>query len=82
MQLLCNFEQKCLFLAVLVEKTIYYEEIFLQFCVSFNFVKSIKDDAIVDITMMLSIKGQFVICFRSAKYFFVFLATLILGFFI
>ena len=54
------------------------KRLFLQFLPSFDLQKSILDDATVDIKMIvnlgqnlhfqiLSIKGKFVICFRSTK---------------
>ena len=50
------FDKKCLFLVVLVKKSIYHvkgceEIVFFQLLVSFDFLKSILDDAIVDIKM-------------------------------
>ena len=51
------FDQKCLFLVVLVKKSIYHvtkgvKRLFFQLLVSFDFLKSILDDAIVDIKMI------------------------------
>ena len=50
------FDKKCLFLVVLVKKSIYHvtksvKRLFFQLLVSFDFVKSILDDAVVDIKM-------------------------------
>ena len=50
------FDKKCLFLVVLVKKSIYHvtkgvKRLFFQLLVSFDFLKSILDDAIVDIKM-------------------------------
>ena len=51
------FDKKCLFLVVLVKKSIYHatrsvKRLFFQLLVSFDFLKSILDDAIVDIKMI------------------------------
>ena len=52
------FDKKCLFLVVLVKKRIYLGTkgvkrlFFLQLLVSFDFLKSILDDAIVDIKII------------------------------
>ena len=50
------FDKKYLFLVVLVKKSIYHvtkdvKRLFFQLLVSFDFLKSILDDAIVDIKM-------------------------------
>ena len=50
------FDKKCLFLVVLVKKSIYHvtkgmKRLFFQLLVSFDFLKSILDDAMVDIKM-------------------------------
>ena len=50
------FGKKCLFLVVLVKKNIYHvtkgmKRLFFQLLVSFDFLKSILDDAMVDIKM-------------------------------
>ena len=50
------FDKKCLFLVVLVKKSIYHvtkgvKRLFYQLLVSFDFLKSILDDAMVDIKM-------------------------------
>ena len=54
------FDKKCLFLVVLVKKSIYHVTkgvkrlfFFFQFLVSFDFLKSILDDATVDIKMVV-----------------------------
>ena len=52
------FDKKCLFLVVLVKKSIYYvtkgmKRLFFQLLVSFDLLKSILDDAMVDIKMTL-----------------------------
>ena len=52
------FDKKCLFLVVLVKKSIYHvtkgvKRLFFQLLVSFDFLKSILDDAIVDIKMIV-----------------------------
>ena len=51
-----HFDKKCLFLVVLVKKSIYHvtkgmKRLFFQLLVSFDFLKSILDDAMVDIKM-------------------------------
>ena len=51
------FNKNCLFLVVLVKKNIYHvtkgvKRLFFQLLVSFDFQKSILDDAIVDIKMI------------------------------
>ena len=51
------FDKKCLFLVVLVKKSIYHvtkgvKRLFFQLLVSFDFLKPILDDAIVDIRMI------------------------------
>ena len=51
------FDKKCLFLVGLVKKSIYHvtkgvKRLFFQLLVSFDFLKSILDDAIVDIKMI------------------------------
>ena len=50
------FDKKCLFLVVLAKKSIYHvtkgtKRLFFQLLVSFYFLKSILDDAMVDIKM-------------------------------
>ena len=50
------FDKKCLFLVVLVKKSIYHvtkgmKRLFFQLLVSFDFLKSILDGAMVDIKM-------------------------------
>ena len=50
------FDKKCLVLVVLVKKSIYHvtkgmKRLFFQLLVSFDFLKSILDDATVDIKM-------------------------------
>ena len=52
------FDQKYLFSVVLVKKSIYHvtkgvKRLFFQLLVSFDFLKSILDDAIVDIKMIV-----------------------------
>ena len=51
------FDKKCLFLVVLVKKSIYHvtkglKRLFFQLLVSFDFLKPILDDVIVDIKMI------------------------------
>ena len=51
------FDKKCQFLVGLVKKSIYHvtkgvKRLFFQLLVSFDFLKSILDDAISDIKMM------------------------------
>ena len=51
------FDKKCLFLVVLVKKRIYHDtkgvkRLFFQLLVSFDFLKPILGDAIVDIKMI------------------------------
>ena len=51
------FDKKCPFLVVLVKKSIYHvtkgvKRLFFQLLVSFDFLKSILDDAIIDIKMI------------------------------
>ena len=48
------FDEKCLYLVVLVKQSIYHaskgvKRLFFQLLVSFDFLKSILDDAILDI---------------------------------